>query len=116
MPPDERPDELPPPPSQPPSRVGDYSQMVIADELVLDVGGLVYAGLQSTPWGEPRHITMQPKVRLLASVPNPDPNPSPNPNPNPNPNQGAPARQCAGWAAASRLRQLLDWLRPALGE
>ena len=68
MPPDERPDELPPPPSQPPSRVGDYSRMVIADELVLDVGGLVYAGLQSTPWGEPRHITMQPKVRLLASA------------------------------------------------
>ena len=36
--------------------------------LVLDVGGLVYAGLQSTPWGEPRHIAMQPKVRLLASA------------------------------------------------
>ena len=57
-----------PPPSQPPSRVGDYSRMVITDEAVLDVGGLVYLGTQSTPWGEPRHITLQPAVRPLASL------------------------------------------------
>jgi hypothetical protein len=67
-PPNDEPEALPPPPSQPPSRVGDYSRMVITDEAVLDVGGLVYLGTQSTPWGEPRHITLQPAVRPLASL------------------------------------------------
>ena len=47
----------------------DYTRMVWTDELVLDVGGLVYGGMQSTPWGEPKHITLMPAVRLLATQP-----------------------------------------------
>ena len=68
-PPEDVPEALPPPPSQPPNRVGDYSRMVVTDEAVLDVGGLVYVGMQSTPWGEPRHIALLPAVRLLATPP-----------------------------------------------
>merc|ERR1740124_1432459 len=68
-PPEDVPEALPPPPSQPPNRVGDYSRMVVTDEAVLDVGGLVYVGMQSTPWGDPRHIALLPAVRLLAPPP-----------------------------------------------
>ena len=63
------PETMSPPPVAAAPPQGDFSKMVLTDETVLEVGGLLVEGMQATLWGDPTHMALLPAVRLLPANP-----------------------------------------------